>query len=190
MTAKAIKLICSKCGAKGRGSCRCGAAYLPPDKRAAKALKTKSGWSNRAIAEKIGVTHKTVGRARQKAGGDKSPPEKRQGKDGKSYPARPKPKTKAPPSLKEQIAATFKTICNSADHCASAVRAILKANRKLDYEALHSLGSACGRSKQIFTDLCTEIVVRMDREDGKKNRQTRTAANGHAKGRQDARAVV
>jgi hypothetical protein len=81
------RLVCSECGADGEGTCRCGAAYVPAGQRAAKAVAANPAKSDRAIADDIGVDHKTVAKARKMAAGEHSPPAKRTGSDGKSYPA-------------------------------------------------------------------------------------------------------
>jgi len=79
------KLECSACGASGEGSCNCGAPYISPGARAAKAIADNPEKSNRTIAAEIGVSHQTIMRARE--GGPNGPPEKVTGRDGKSYPA-------------------------------------------------------------------------------------------------------
>ena len=98
-------LVCTECGASGEGSCRCGAPYVAPGQRAAEAVTANPNKSDRAIAADIGVDHKTVSKAR-KSGGEYSPPEKRTGKDGKSYPVkrkRRKRKAKPAPHLGDPI---------------------------------------------------------------------------------------
>lgn len=66
------------------------------DKRKAVRLALESkagvGKSDRAIAEHTGVDHKTVARVRAEAEASwgNSPPETREGKDGKTYPVKPK----------------------------------------------------------------------------------------------------
>lgn len=94
MTATVIKMsiqrmICTGCGAEANASCNCGKPYEPASVRAAAAVAASPEKSDRAIAAEIGVDHKTVGKARRE-GGDDSPPETRQGQDGKQYPAKPK----------------------------------------------------------------------------------------------------
>jgi len=82
----AVALVCSQCGASGSGSCHCGVAYVPASLRAAAALDENSARSDRAIAAEIGVSDSTVLRARRKAAGAScEAPEKRAGRDGKSY---------------------------------------------------------------------------------------------------------
>jgi DNA-binding transcriptional MocR family regulator len=76
------RLVCSVCGADGEGTCGCGAPYLPAGLRAAAAVALDPAKSDRAIAEEIGVSDKTVAKAR-KATADQSAVEKRTGKDGK-----------------------------------------------------------------------------------------------------------
>jgi len=87
-------LACSECGAVGQASCGCNAPYV----RVAAALADEKNRhrSNRAIAKDIGVGEATVRRSR---GAPCGAPEKRTGRDGKSYPARKMPKRKAEPPL-------------------------------------------------------------------------------------------
>src|SRR5580765_6446850 len=89
-------LRCSECGAHAKAACNCGAAYVPAMLLAAKALKASPKESDRAIADRLGIDHKTVAKAR-KATGEKSPVA-RTGKDGKTrrLPARPEPKISDP----------------------------------------------------------------------------------------------
>lgn len=63
--------------------------------RAALSLERLASWSDRAIAELVGVHHSTVASMREPAGGGIShlTPNRVKGKDGKSYPA---PKSQAP----------------------------------------------------------------------------------------------
>jgi DNA-binding Lrp family transcriptional regulator len=57
------KFICSACGAD-RG-CQCNAPAVPKAVRAAEALKANPGKSDRSIAEQIGASPTTVGKARE-----------------------------------------------------------------------------------------------------------------------------
>ena len=81
------RLKCSQCGADGEGTCQCGATYVPAGARAAEAVAANPRKSDRAIAEETGVSDWTVRHARKKSGARDHAPEKRTGKDGKSYPA-------------------------------------------------------------------------------------------------------
>jgi hypothetical protein len=94
---------CSECGAE-RG-CNCSA---PAVLKAAIALAANPQKSDRAIAAEIGVSDKTVGKAR-KAGAESSAPEDvRIGRDGKSYSAKTKTKNKPspPPQPRQKSAAS------------------------------------------------------------------------------------
>jgi hypothetical protein len=99
----AAKLECSACGATTNASCDCGVPYTSAGMRAAEAIAVNPEKSDRAIAAEIGVGSNTVSRARKsgapcgapkmKASENFSPcemPERRTGKDGKSYPAKRK----------------------------------------------------------------------------------------------------
>ena len=55
---------CSSCGAAGIAACDCGAPYLPASARAAQAIAANPEKSDRAIAADIGVSDRTVNRAR------------------------------------------------------------------------------------------------------------------------------
>lgn len=72
---------CSSCGASGIAACDCGAPYVPATARAAKAIAANPGKSDRAIAADIGVSHRTVNRARST--GTYDPVDTRVGRDGK-----------------------------------------------------------------------------------------------------------
>ena len=60
-----VRLACTECGATGEGSCHCGAPYVAPGQRAAEAVKANPEKSDRAIAAEIGVSDRTINRARQ-----------------------------------------------------------------------------------------------------------------------------
>jgi len=83
------RLACSACGAGVDAACGCGAAYVPAGERAAKAVKDNPGKSDRAIAAELGVSNKTVSRARATVSCDTVA--KRTGRDGKArkLPIRP-----------------------------------------------------------------------------------------------------
>jgi hypothetical protein len=82
------QLGCMSCGATVEAACDCGTIYVPAGQRAIAAVSVNPEMSDRAIAAAIGVDHKTVAAARRAIGED-SPPEKRIGKDGKRYRAKP-----------------------------------------------------------------------------------------------------
>lgn len=84
------QLRCEGCGTHADAACGCGVGY-PPVKAsvaAAKAIAADPVASNRAIATKVGVDEGTVRKARGQVRNN-SAPEKRLGRDGKSYPAAP-----------------------------------------------------------------------------------------------------
>jgi hypothetical protein len=103
-------LRCTKCGTKSKCECGCGAPYvgehhwaMPVDEvklikkpskdsaldRALVALTTHPEKSNRALAAEIGCNDKTIAKARRTIGksAPESAPEKRIGRDGRSYSA-------------------------------------------------------------------------------------------------------
>jgi hypothetical protein len=80
------RMVCDGCGAEANASCNCGVVYRPKSIRAAEAVAANPEKSNRAIAAEIGISDKTVAKARN-AGADYFAPDKRVGQDGKSYPA-------------------------------------------------------------------------------------------------------
>jgi hypothetical protein len=75
------QLCCSKCGAKAKATCACGAAYVPAGVIAAKAIALHPEKSNRAIAKETGINESTVREARATAG---NPAVERIGLDGKT----------------------------------------------------------------------------------------------------------
>jgi hypothetical protein len=56
---------CSRCGASAEVSCNCGVAYVPVRERARKFVEANPEKSDRAIAKEIGVSDRTVNRARK-----------------------------------------------------------------------------------------------------------------------------
>jgi hypothetical protein len=92
----AANLECSKCGATAEAACNCGAPYIPAGELAAKAVAANPGKSDRVIAAEIGVSQRTISRARKRVEPNGST-QKRVGKDGKSYKARKPTKPKAQP---------------------------------------------------------------------------------------------
>jgi len=87
--ATTLTLRCSQCGVLAEAKCQCGApyVYISPSELAAAAVKAHPELSDRAIAEDLGIDHKTVGKAR-KATGDNSPVDKRTGRDGRKRTSR------------------------------------------------------------------------------------------------------
>lgn len=76
-------ICCSKCGAKAKPGCNCGVTYVPAHVFAAKVVAAHPEKSDRTIAKEIGVSDKTVAKAR-KATAEKSAVAKRIGRDGKA----------------------------------------------------------------------------------------------------------
>ena len=58
------RMVCTGCGAEANASCNCGKAYVPKAVRAAEAVTANPEKSDRAIAAEIGVSDKTVAKAR------------------------------------------------------------------------------------------------------------------------------
>jgi len=83
-------LACSACGAAGEANCDCGVPYMPASVRAAKAIAETPNKSDRAIAADIGVSDRTVNRARGSTATHDAV-EKRVGADGRArkQPAKP-----------------------------------------------------------------------------------------------------
>jgi hypothetical protein len=79
-------LICPQCHAKAQTKCDCGIGYIPAGDLARQEVIRNPQKSDRAIAKQLGITHPTVAAAR-KAVGKNLPGERRQGRDGKQYPA-------------------------------------------------------------------------------------------------------
>jgi len=76
-------LRCTVCGVEGEAKCHCGKtyAYIPAHKAAELAIKAYPDWSNRKIAEAIGVSFETIRRARPID--TNASVEKRLGRDGR-----------------------------------------------------------------------------------------------------------
>ena len=70
-------------------------------------LKASPDKSDRSIAEKAGLDHKTVGKVRKESGGEIPHPEKRTGKDGRKQ-ASTKAKIQKPPTERQRLKAEIK----------------------------------------------------------------------------------
>src|SRR5262245_420810 len=77
-------LRCTGCGATAKAPCGCGVEfqYIPAGQAAAKAVAAHPEKSDRAIAADVGVSHKTVERARKSSGVTNVTPTKRTGRNG------------------------------------------------------------------------------------------------------------
>jgi hypothetical protein len=87
------KLRCTSCGVTTDAACNCGTGYeyIAPRKLAEKAIKDNPRLSDREIAKKIGVSDRTINRARMAVATNVAI-DRRTGKDGKSYKAhKPRP---------------------------------------------------------------------------------------------------
>lgn len=75
------RMVCTGCGAEANASCNCGVSYMAKSARAAEAIRANPHKSDRAIAADLGVSDRTVNRARA----TNDAPDERLGRDGKSY---------------------------------------------------------------------------------------------------------
>lgn len=83
------RMVCTGCGAEANASCNCGKPYVPKAVRAAEALRANPEKSDRSIADEIGASPTTIGKAREEllsSGQLEDGP--RVGKDGKMRQAR------------------------------------------------------------------------------------------------------
>jgi hypothetical protein len=69
---------------EANASCNCGVSYVAKSVRAAEAIRANPNKSDRAIAAELGVSDRTVNRARDSRATYDAPDE-RTGRDGKSY---------------------------------------------------------------------------------------------------------
>jgi hypothetical protein len=114
---------CSQCGETTNAACECGVAYVSAGEYAAQAIAAHPEKSSRAIAAEIGVDHKTVSAAR--ARGENSPPEKRVGMDGKSYPAKRPPGEEPERDMDAELAAN-RAYLRSPEFTAVAVSRVVE----------------------------------------------------------------
>jgi hypothetical protein len=98
-------LRCTACGVQAEAKCSCRKPYdyIPAHKAAALALTAHPDWSDRRLAEAIGVSDQTIGRTR-KASPTNVEDKKRIRKDGRAFGPR-KRKVKNPPEIEAKAAA-------------------------------------------------------------------------------------
>ena len=80
--------VAARCNAIQSANCDCGVGYVPAGKRAEEAVAANPQMSDRAIADEIGESHRTVNRARKATGTKNDPVADRTGRDGKQRAAR------------------------------------------------------------------------------------------------------
>jgi hypothetical protein len=79
----AVRLVCIACGTETNAACTCGVGYKPKAVLAAEAINAAPEKSDRMIADEIGVSPTTVGKAREQLSTNWTVGEVRTGKDGK-----------------------------------------------------------------------------------------------------------
>jgi hypothetical protein len=150
---------CSACGATTDAACDCGVAYVPAGQRAAEAVAANPELSDRAIAAEIGVDHKTVGAAR-KSVGEHSPPEKRVGKDGKRYKAKPAKRHKAagPLDYIDDSRANFILHCEFSISGAETAMALIHECGEIDEELFTLANNAANAWRELAEKLSPTVV--------------------------------
>lgn len=78
-----VEMACTACGSLANAACDCGAPYLPAGQRAAEAIVANPRMSDRAIAQEIGASPTTVGKARAQLSSSGQLDSERIGLDGK-----------------------------------------------------------------------------------------------------------
>jgi hypothetical protein len=134
------KLRCPKCGVTQDAACGCGVDYqiVRPIAAAMKAVEAHPEKSDRAIAAEVGVSDRTVNRARQRTTATNVAVEKRTGLDGK---ARKQP-TKQPNAKAAPVPASqAKAAARSSTHCGSRI----SGNLNMRHESRNDGGAAGGR---------------------------------------------
>jgi len=113
------RLQCTKCGAEANASCNCGEPYVPAALRVAEYDKANPGKSTREAAADLGISNKTVSKARGVTG---VTPETVTGRDGKTY----KAKREVEPEARRSAATVdhLKTLPHDSDEQRAFVRRI------------------------------------------------------------------
>lgn len=108
------RLLCSKCGATGQMNCGCGVEYVKAAEFAARVVADPAnvGKSDRQLAEEIGVSDKTVAKARRQTTAEKSAVETRTGRDGKTrrMPKAKEPQPKVEPKVTDKMAQAIEMV--------------------------------------------------------------------------------
>jgi hypothetical protein len=157
--AAARQIGCWSCGATTDAACDCGVAYVPAGQRAADAVAANPEKTDRAIAAEIGVDHKTVGAAR-KLVGEHSPPEKRVGKDGKRYKAKPAKRLKAarPFDYIDDSRANFVLQCEFSTIGAQTAMALIHDCGEIDEELFTIANNAASAWRELAEKLAPTVV--------------------------------
>jgi hypothetical protein len=110
-------LRCTKCGVETEAKCSCHKpyGYIPAREAAALAVAAHPDWSDRRLAEAVGVSDYTIREARNSGARNHAPDEKRTGRDGKCQAAHKRSRKKSgpaesPPAKPDPLTAAFATI--------------------------------------------------------------------------------
>lgn len=82
------RMVCTGCGSEANASCGCGVSYVPKASRARELRAAEPNRSLGSIAEELGMARQSVSDALKVAGD--LPPTEVIGRDGKSYPIKPR----------------------------------------------------------------------------------------------------
>jgi hypothetical protein len=127
-------LCCTQCGVQTEAKCACGKgySYVPASKAAALAVAAHPDWSNRRIAEAVGVAPATIDRLRSTASNE-AVVVKRVGKDGKARKRPHKPESKL--TTEAGLAILAGASGNDIDPSGSAARRKAEAARQIEIDS-------------------------------------------------------
>jgi hypothetical protein len=145
-----LRLRCSCCGATAEATCECGVAYVPPVEFARQAVERSPEKSDRAIAEEIGVDHKTVAAARR-ATGENSPV--RRGKDGKTR-RTPQKRGPVPVDIRKVTRDLYSFLARFVPQCQKVI-----SERNFTEESKNTLFDQMGSARQCLEELQQALLA-------------------------------
>lgn len=85
-------MVCTGCGSEANASCNCGVAYVPKSVQAREKILADPRRSDGDIADELGISRQAVSKVRKQVATELPPEESQEriGRDGKSYPVKPR----------------------------------------------------------------------------------------------------
>lgn len=154
-------LRCSECGATAKAACNCGADYIPAGRMAARAIAAHPEKSDRAIAADLGVSDRTVNRAR-KSTATNDAVRQRIGKDGK---ARKLPQRQRP-NIRTQVNEMARSPTEFTHKYIERLGAWLETKPKLSSEAITMLSHALHLCSEEFERIARHVKTYKGGTDG------------------------
>jgi hypothetical protein len=176
-------LRCARCGITQEAACGCGFGYVPAVECAAAAVAKHPEKSDRAIAAALGVSDKTVAKARASTA-EKSAVAKRVGRDGKARkrPAKLRLRIVQPPDEADRANAVMHILSDAMQEFEPRFREWLASEPPLKAkEAMRGILETCKETISAHAAELSREEMPTQKEAAEESWQLRLVADAHIK---------